>query len=282
MEHFKFENEIINQAIWGNNSINNRCPVKTRGYTWDSEQPYGRGMLEYIMCRIFNIHRFPDFYPFYVGGVSNKIKALYDDLTEEKIENACEEYKRYYNFLQDQLKGSEYNQNGKVLISRSLKGYEYDEAVEQLSDESLNCIELPINIIQSYAYGKGNYYYGSSMYVERDIDIERIVLWEETLCEPDGTCINAGRPTEKEVWVLSCDIFGKEILSRDLFYYKELPKTKARFQIGEPRVKDEPIYGPENLWLYPCQYNKFTKWIIGKNMKKIEEEYGVKFNTRTM
>lgn len=81
---------------------------------------------------------------------------------------------------------------------------------------------------------------------------------------------------ECEVWVVEDNMFGRINVDRDSILVRQ------NYQIGcENNLKYSNRNLEENSLLYkkpeyvplPCEYNKFTEWLLNKNKQKINNIY---------
>lgn len=224
MREFEIKNELLQQAIWGgylckNGALKNRC-----GYFNTDTNNYGRGFLEFCYSKIFDIHRVPGFEQYYIQDATNmKLKREYGELEEKDILDACKELEAYYTFLQRELKDCPFVKDGKIELVRSLQDYERIHVIPQLKEQK-DLIELPVNIINSYAHDKRLYGYYSPISIIRTVEIEKVVMYFDSLKASENVCWNNLHGNEYEVWVLEDDMFGKILLPNECFKYKELEK----------------------------------------------------------
>ena len=271
MELFEIKNELLKQAMWGGHWCKNGYLQRTNGYFNSDVQAKGRAFIEFCVKKIYNIQRFPGFEPYYLKGPIYELQKEFGNLREEDILEACEELKKYITFLQEQLKCSKYNNLGKVKLVRSLRSYEINKATPQLLDEC-ELIKIPVNIINSYAHDMRLFDYGSSMSIIREVDIEKIILWEETLVGPGGKCEHPYFGSEHEVWVMEDNLFGEIEIDATCFKYIELNENCGDRRIRYDFLEDKPLFVPECA-PKPCEWNKFTKWIIKRNISEIKKIY---------
>ena len=92
-ETFTIKNELLYGAMWGENQCKR---LGFTGYVYSYNRKVGRAFIEYCICRIFSIHRMPGcgYDRYNEGGYK------FANLTENEINDACEELKRLYDFIQ--------------------------------------------------------------------------------------------------------------------------------------------------------------------------------------
>lgn len=281
MEEYKISNEYLLQAIWGGYMCNNGCLKNCNGYVNSDDNNYGRGLIEYCVATNFNIHRVPGYEPYYIkDGTMFKMFHEYGNLDRSKIEEAFSEMDDLYKFTQKELLKSPLVIEGKIKLVRSLRPYEIEYVTPQLVDKKERIL-MPVNIINSYAHDGRYYGYGSSMSIVREIDVEKIVMYDECLYHPPNVCANQIHGGEYEVWVMEDDIFGKIELDRSCFRYETLSESSNTWRTFEtfempPHGINASLYSDERKIPRPCEYNDcITKWVIKRNKKKIEELYNL-------
>lgn len=275
MEKYSFKNRLLKEALWGRNFCKKDLLKSTNGYFNSDNGEKGRAVIEYCAQKVFNIHRFPGFEPYYLKSCTYELEKEYGLLDRDFIEDACREFKEYYEFLQLVLRESCYCKDGKIRLCRSLRPFEISAASPQIARKQKEIV-IPANIINSYSYGAGGFYYGTSMYIERYVDVEKVILWYDTLIEPGENCINQYVNEEYEAWVVEDDVFGETRLSIECFFYKTSiihNAFKEVYQYHESSVKDEPLIGQKNHRPKPCELNWYTRMIIASNKSKIKEMY---------
>lgn len=282
MNEFKLQNELLLKSFWGGYLCDkNKKLLHCNGYFNADQGDYGRGFIEFCIAKIFNIHRVPGYEQYYIkDGCQMNMFKEYCSLQRKDIDDACKEMKELYIFVQKELKESPYNHNGKIRLVRSLRPFEIDTATPQLRDTDNQKINIPVNIMTSYAHDNRLFGYGSSMSIQRDVEIEKIVMFDECLFHPTNVCENHIHGGEYEVWVMEDDMFGTIELDRECFIYRELEKKKENFFsssyiLNEKGVIDASLYTDERKIMRPCEYNKFTQWLIKKSRQKIEQLYGL-------
>lgn len=273
MEKFTFKSELIKEALWGRNYCDDDLLKSTNGYFNADTGRKGRAVAEYLVQHIFNIHRFPGFEPYYIKRFHYEFQKEYGLLNRKEIEYACEEYREYYEFLQDELKKSVYNKDDKIRLYRSLRPFEINVATHQIVSKCKE-ISIPANIINSYSY-RGGYYYGTSMYIKRAVEIEKIVLWYDSLVEPGNDCDYQYVDGEYEVWVLEDDLFGETRIPVECFNYESLNDELLYrdLYLGSNYVNDQPLLSQNKDSPRPCELNWYTKLIIRHNKKLIKDKY---------
>lgn len=280
MELYNFKSELLKQAMWGGHWYRNGCLQHTNGYFNYDNEDKGRAFVEFCVKHIYNIQRFPGFEPYYLKGPVYELQKEFGNLREEDIIEACRELEQYISFLQEQLRKSKYNKGGKIRLVRSLRPYEIEKATPQLI-EGCEKIKMPVNIINSYAHDTGPFYYGSSMSIFREVEIEKIILWEETLIEPDGTCPHNFYDSEHEVWVMEDSMFGEIEVDATCFCYKKLDSRCGKRGVMLDSLDDKPLFTQDESIPKPCEWNKFTKWVIKKNMEQIEQTFSGRFECKS-
>lgn len=275
MNEFHLASELLLQAFWGGFICKNDYLPHCQGYFNSDQGNYGRGFIEYCVARIFNIHRVPGHEQFYIkNGTNYALLREYGVLKEADISAACEEMKKLYCFVQTELKESSYVENGKIKLVRSLRPFEIDAVTPQLLTNA-DTIKLPVNIITSYAHDCRLYGYNSSMSLVREIPVEKIIMFDECLFHPKNVCAHYIHGGEFEVWVVEDNMFGQIELDRECFKYKELDRRLGSMNRHRSlREPDTSLYTVNSGYTRPCEWNKFTKWLVEKNSEKIRELYG--------
>lgn len=218
-ETFTIKNELLYSAIWGENQCKQ---LGFTGYVYADKKDLGRAFIEYCICRIFNIHRLPGcgYDRFHESGY----KFAY--LSQQEIEDACEELKALYDFTQKKLLSSEQLRDGKIELVRSLRDFEKREIVWQLQDETKKEILMPVNVFTSYAHdGILAAYPGEmvehKMNIKEYIDVKDILLWDSYVSyysnnnRCDRLCYMGD--CEAEVFVVNRSINGWRYVDRDCF-----------------------------------------------------------------
>lgn len=271
MREFEIKNELLQQAIWGGYLCKNGALKDSCGYFNTDTNDYGRGFLEFCYSKIFDIHRVPGFEQYYIQDATNmKMKKAYGNLQEKDILDACKELEAYYKFLQKELKDSPYVNDGKIKLVRSLREHERIHVIPQLEEQN-DLIELPVNIINSYAHDGRLYGYYSTISIVREVEIEKVVMYFESLKASENVCWNNLHGNEYEVWVLEDNMFGKIWLPQECFKYGELGKINKQYDdlfIGNLR-NSSSLFAESIYKCKPCEWNKFTRWLIERNKKKI-------------
>lgn len=271
MKEFQLKNELLLQAFWGGTLCKNNYLERCTGYFNNDKGDYGRGFIEFCIARNFNIHRIPGYEQFYLkDGSQMKMFYEYGKLRRSDIEDACEKLRMLYNFVQEELKNSKYVQEGKVRLVRSLTPFEVRKVTSQLRDLSKQKICLLVNIMTSYAHDGKLYDYDGKMSIVREVEVEKIIMFDECLFHPPNVCAHNIHGGEYEVWVVEDDMFGKIELDRECFKYKELDENiHASFISGASCGINASLYTDELNARRPCEYNKLTKWIIKRNQQKM-------------
>jgi len=277
MEEFKLKSELLLQSFWGGYMCKNGCLSQCNGYFNADNGDFGRGFIEYCVSRIFNIHRVPGYEQYYLkDGSWMQMCHEYGNLKESDINNACSELEQLYYFIQNELKKSKYVEDGKIQLVRSLRTHEIDFVTPQLCDSSNQKIKLPVNIINSYAHDGRHLGYGSKMSIARNIEVEKIIMFDECLYHPENVCANHIHGGEYEVWVIEENIFGYIELNRTCFIYEELnTNIRERFYNSRSYGINTSLYTDEKGIKRPCEHNKFTKWLIERNKREIEALYEI-------
>lgn len=276
MNEFRLTSELLLQAFWGGYMCKNDCLTHCQGYFNSDTGDFGRGFVEYCVARIFNIHRVPGHEQFYIrNGVNYAMRSEYGCLNEADVNAACEEMEKLYRFVQAELKESSYVKNGKVKLVRSLRPFEIEAVTPQLLS-NVDTIKLPVNIITSYAHDGGLYGYNSSMSLVREVPVEKIVMFDKCLFHPENVCAHYIHGGEYEVWVVEDNMFGQIELDRECFKYKELDRSiGSKNWHTSLREPDTSLYTVNSGFKRPCEWNKFTKWLIERNCEKIRELFGL-------
>lgn len=279
MNEFIFKNELLQQAMWGGSLCKNGYMQHCNGYFNADVCDYGRAFIEYCVSRMFNIHRVPGHEAYYIQeGSRMKLNEEFGLLKRDDIMDACTEFEKYYYFLQNELKDSAFVRDGKIKLVRSLRPFEIDIATPQLK-EGKEFITMPCNIINSYAHDNQLYCYGSTMSIVREVDIEKIVMYFKTLHHPSEVCCHINHGGEYEVWVMEDDMFGQVTIPKECFHYTELQEVRNdRIRYRYHKEEEGPLYTGNAIDTRPCEWNKFTKWIIKRNQQKIRELFGLEKN----
>ena len=70
-------------------------------------------------------------------------------------------------------------------------------------------------------------------------------------------------------------MFGQIELERECFQYKELDENVSYknlyLSLGET---DSSLYTVNSGYKRPCEWNRFTKWLVEKNSEKIRKLFG--------
>lgn len=276
MNEFHLTSELLLQAFWGGYMCKNDCLTRCQGYFNSDTEDFGRGFVEYCVARMFNIHRVPGHEQFYIkNGVNYAMRSEYGCLNEANVIAACKEMEKLYHFVQAELKESSYVKNGKVKLVRSLRPFEIETVTPQLLS-NVDTITLPVNIITSYAHDGRLYGYNSSISLVREVPVEKIVMFDKCLFHPENVCAHYIHGGEYEVWVVEDNMFGQIKLDRECFKYKELDRgigsKNWHISLREP---DASLYTVNSGFKRPCEWNKFTKWLIQRNCEKIRKLYGL-------
>ena len=269
MDTFTIKNQLLNDALFGDAV----CIKKSTGYFYADKKHFGRAFIEFCTMRIFNIHRMPGFEPFYISqNICNyDLRDAYGNLSCFDIDDACQELLALYEFTQERLKKSALNNNGTISLVRALCDYERKEVEPQLLDKKEN-IEIPVNIINSYAYDKELFCYDSDISISRDVPIENILFVDKFVQNPNGICKKSLVDCEHEVWVIEKNIFGKINLHQNCFKIKEnytLQNTVKYATYVHSKKEDTSILNINDESRLPCNKNWLTKKIIAHNQKQI-------------
>ncbi len=269
MELFTIKNQLLLDALFGN-AI---CIKNSTGYFNSDRNHFGRAFIEFCTMQIFNIYRMPGFEPFYVSkNIYNyELKDAYGNLSCSDIDDACEELLSLYRFTQERLKKSSFNNNGTISLVRSLRDYERKEVEPQLLDKKEN-IEIPVNIINSYAYDKELFCYDSDISISRDVPIENVLFVDKFVQKPNWICKRTLADCEHEVWVIEKNIFGKTTLSQECFNIREnytLQNTVKYVPYAHSKKEDTSILNINDESQLPCNKNWLTRKIIEYNQKQI-------------
>lgn len=276
MEEFHLTSELLLQAFWGGHICNKVGFKRCQGYFNADVGSFGRGFIEFCIARNFNIHRVPGYEQYYIkDGTEMQMLHEYGDLKEEDIEYACAEMDALYNFVQKELAKSKYIKDGKIKLVRALRPFEINAVTPQLNNPENKRIVMPTNIMTSYAHDGVLFGYGSEMSIIREVPIEKIVMFDECLYHPENVCANHIHGGEYEVWVVEDNIFGKIELDRENFKYRTLNSKMCEKRYFMPaHTIDSSLYTDERKIIKPCEWNKFTKWLIKQNRNKIKDLYG--------
>ena len=270
---YRITDPLITEAIYGSHhackySLTKNC----NGYVNNDLGEYGRAILEFLAASYFHIVRFPGSEPYY-WGQSGYCRDFYG-VTRESISAALDEFDKMYRHVQNELSSSDIVKDGKIRLVRALRYAEEHAIIPQLSAHAPKIL-MPANILTSYAHNHRLNSYNSNYTVIRDVETEKIFFYDDCFEGPDSTCYHGG---EAEVWVLNDDVFGTIELPPESFFDRaagsrvsytpsEEAVSQTHFQAFSP---SEPVL-PK-----PCDYSGFTKWLIKRNQKKIEEIYRFK------
>lgn len=275
MKEFHLTNELLLQTFWGGYMCKNNCLTHCQGYFNADTGDYGRGLIEYCIAKVFNIHRLPGYEQYYIkDGTRMNMLHEYGSLNEADIDASCAEIELLYHFVQQELEKSSYVKNGKMKLVRSLRSFEIDAVTPQLRDNN-STITLPVNIMTSYAHDNRLYGYGSKMSIVREVPVEKIVMFNECLFHPENVCANSIHGGEYEVWIVEDNMFGEIELDKECFKYEKLEETGKNYSYPMRCEIDASLYTDDRKIARPCEWNKFTKWLIKNNIKQIKEIYGI-------
>ena len=273
---FTIKNDLLYDAMWGDNKCKK---LNFTGYVYSDGKNLGRAFIEYCICRIFGIHRLPG------CGYDrfNENGSKFATLSQQEIEDACEELKALYDFTQKKLLESDRLVDGRIELVRSLRDFEKREIVPQLQDEDMIDILLPVNIFTSYAHDGilANYpgeLHKYQMNIKEYVDVKDIILWDTYISfyKQNNSCdkLCYMRDSESEVFVINRSIDGWRNVHRDCFIYDSLPKLKG-FISSRPnrehdiRLSNLAAFEENCAYIRPCNEEDFiTKWIMKRNMNK--------------
>lgn len=276
---YRVKSELLLEAMWGDNVCHNRVMPDCVGYfNADSDRnSYGRGFLEFCVSRNFNIHRLPGYEQYYIqDGTALRYKKENGALSEAEVNEACKEIRELYDFTQRKLVSDGIVNDGKVRLVRSLRTYEAREVAPQLK-QGRDIIEMPANIITSYSMEKHASGYENIMYLTRQVSAEDILMVYKYLYHPEWTCASGLHGGEFEVWVIDRSIFGMVNLLKEDFELADgcsLESLCGANQLAlNSNCTSSSIFSFVDDGLKPCEYDTFTKKLIKRNMKKLQEQY---------
>lgn len=274
---FTITNKLIYDAIWGEDCCHH---LGFSGYVYSDNNYIGRAFLEYCICRVFNIHKLPGCgYDRYHGN-----DWFFAKLPEKDVIDACDEIKRLYDYTQNRLQNSGRVINGKVELVRCLRGFEKNEVVNQLKNENMNKILLPVNTFTSYAHDNvlSNYsgeYCNHQMNIRVNVNVEDILLWDSYVSYYSrGECkyLMYMGDCEAEVFVINREINGWKELDRSCFIYESLPEIQGFISSAptlehEIRLNNSPVCSKG--YVRPCEEEDFlTKYVMKRNITKRKKE----------
>lgn len=275
-ETFTIKNDLLYSAIWGED----RCKrINFTGYVYSDKKRLGRAFLEYCICRIFDIHRLPGcgYDRFNEGGCKFAI------LSQQELEDACEELRALYDFTQKRLLSSSRLVEGKIELVRCLSDFEKREIISQLQDKDRRDILLPVNVFTSYAHDGIRSSYPGELYkyqinLKEYVDVKNILLWDSYVSyynhnDSCGKLCYMG-DCEAEVFVINHSINGWRHVDRDCFVYDSLPKLQSSIS-SKPilehdiRLSNSAVFEENCIYIKPCDEDDcITKWVMKRNMKK--------------
>lgn len=282
MEKYQITSELLTEAIWGANEC--RFIKDCVGYiNSDAENGHrGRIILEYLLSRIYKIHRVPGYEPEYKMSFSDVSREI-DGLTPEVLDEAEKEFVQIIRHVQEQVRKNKAAKDDTVELVRSIKPFECIEAIPQLLDGK-ETLTIPANIMSSYAYDGERFCYGCNISIKRRVPVSKILLWDKYIEAPTSICSKNHHLGEAEVWVLNDDIYGEISLGRSCFFVldeskleSENKKMSSRYYRKNHRYDmDEKISNVYSIDDKPCENDDIlTKWIMNRNEKKIKERYGI-------
>lgn len=265
MELFEIQNPLLKDAFFGSGMCIKSCP----GYLYEDKKHIGRAFLEYCFARIFCIHRFPGFEPFYIRNLSaSSQRVIYGDLSERDIDAACDELLRLYSFVQTKLVEDDLCHNGRLSLFRSLRDYEIDAAASKILTQSA-AITIPANIMNSYTYDASLHddntkCYNSNVSVTREVEIPNILFVDKYVQKPNGICGRSLADSEKEVWVLEKSVFGEITLDFSCFKVKhaEVLRMDGKSGFKYAHDCDHSIYELPTIHSLPCEDNWLIRFLI--------------------
>lgn len=203
-ELFKIKNIYLKKAFFGDFSIKTEILNDCYGYLSANDQyNLGRSFIEYCYKRAFSIHRLPDCkVDWYSNRYRYEYHANYQNISEEILNDACNELINMYNFVQ---KYFEQENKQSMKLRRMLQSFETQEYFAQRNNEKLY-VELPSNIFTSYSYDLIAGGYSSDVVLYRDVDKSKIVMIDYLLSHPEYP--NKAYDDECEIWVLENNIHG--------------------------------------------------------------------------
>lgn len=276
---FYVNNPLLLQAILGNSHCINCKLQKTNGYLYyeNERHPVGRAFLEFCYSEIFNIRRFPG-YENYYSRCSNNCFWMAEEgiITDKDIDEACMQLKDLYAFTQGHLKslGKE-----ELRVYRSLRPVEI--ASFRIDDDSN--IYMQSNIMTSYAY-RPYTTYSTNVKITRVVPREDVLMIDELTGYPNSNelCGYRAETGEYELWILNRDRYGRiSIKPEDIIEDPQCLFKRERIRHTNNGIMRKPSSNGEDASLFdsitapikPCEWNAFTKRLISRNKKKIEELY---------
>jgi|GEM_PF-2274798 hypothetical protein len=276
MNTYKIQSPLLLAAIFGKTNCKHLLSG-CNGYLYCDYNNIGRGFIEFCISKIFNIHRIPGFEQFYLNtGASLELLKAYKGLCEEDINDACNEIKKIYDFTQNNLANSVKSET--ISLRRHLNPFEEEYVAKQLANPSVELIELPVNILNSYTYDRTEFKYRSNIDIVREIDIKKILMVDEYIQDP-FLCCESIRDDEREVWVIEENMFGLIKVNKNCFYVDKtlkLPKVENHQQYYFQTNKNDEkslFYNKSDIIPLPCEYGSITKLLIKRNKKKINKLY---------
>lgn len=274
MNTYKIQSPLLLTAIFGKTNCKHLLSG-CNGYLYCDYNNIGRGFIEFCISKIFNIHRIPGFEQFYLNtGASFEFLKAYKGLCEEDINDACNEIKKIYDFTQSNLTNSV--KSDTISLRRHLNPFEEEYVAKQLANPSVELIELPVNILNSYTYDSTEFKYRSNIDIIRKVDTRKIVMIDKYIQSP-FSCCKSIKDDEKEVWVIEENMFGLIKVNRKCFHInKSFNLQKNNQYCCHPTniINEKPLfYNKSDDIPLPCEYGCITKSIIKRNQKKIDKLY---------
>ncbi|WP_294240651.1 hypothetical protein [Pseudobutyrivibrio sp.] len=277
METFQIKSLLLADAIWGSSRCRKSILKDCNGYINSDTGDRGRIVLEYLLARIYGIHRVPGYEPQY-GGSFSEVSRESNGFTKENLDEAEQELKNLIEHVQTQIRLSGKAHDDHAELVRSLRNFECKEIVPQLIAGEKN-ITMPANIMTSYAYDGRLHCYNSSISVKRKVPVNKILFWDEYIEAPEYICSKNLHMGEYEVWVLNDDIFGEVSLDRDAFIIAEEADLESMNEKYSTRWHNRSYYDKDcrinNVYTVeakPCECEDWlTKFVMKRNEKQIRE-----------
>ena len=286
MNEFVIENPLLRLAFFGGRYCRKSDEeIFCNGYFNSDVGDRGRNFIEYCVSSVLGVHRLP--------GCQNDQETLIPsyyfvcDETLNLIEDAVSEMRELIRHTQYELQDAGALKDGCLPVIRTLREFEIRALQPQLMAEN-DELYLPANIVTSYAYDlmKSGYNSGFSLngeclnvWLRRDIPVEDIVFHD--MCVSHALDGGGRAPRgESEVLVAERDIRGYHKIKATALSFSNGAETYLKSEMASgigrfPLSREMDFRRPKRNDLpLPCELNGFTKWIIQRNKKKIEDIYG--------
>lgn len=277
-QFFEINNPLLLHSILGNSGCEKSKLQRTNGYLYyeDERHPIGRAFLEYCYSEIFNIRRFPGYENYYARSSFNCHWMVEEGvITDIDIDAACAQLKELYEFTQNYLK----DLNKEALrVYRSLRPVEIDSLYVGQDDK----IYMQTNIMTSYAY-RPYTTYSTNVKITRTIPREDILMIDDVTVYSNRNrdCGYKAETGEYELWVLNRDKYGRISINPDdiiedprgLIQMDKLHRHNYSGYHNQSSADDASLSESVTAPIKPCEWNMFTKWIIRRNKRKIEDMY---------